>query len=112
MGTITIVGLGAGDIDQLSFGVYRTLKQANRLFLRTKDHPVVSQLEAEGIHIQSFDDIYEKYDQFEQVYEHIVEHLCEEVKKGDVVYAVPGHPLVAERTVKLLLEKKITFLFV
>ncbi|EPZ37491.1 Tetrapyrrole methyltransferase [Anoxybacillus ayderensis] len=106
MGTITIVGLGAGDIDQLSFGVYRTLKQANRLFLRTKDHPVVAQLEAEGIHIQSFDDIYEKYDQFEQVYEHIVEHLCAEVKKGDVVYAVPGHPLVAERTVKLLLEKK------
>ncbi|MBB5356598.1 tetrapyrrole methylase family protein/MazG family protein [Anoxybacillus mongoliensis] len=106
MGTITIVGLGAGDIDQLSFGVYRTLKQANRIFLRTKDHPVVAQLEAEGIHVQSFDEIYEKYDQFEQVYEHIVEHLCEEVKKGDVIYAVPGHPLVAERTVKLLLEKK------
>ncbi|PIC04287.1 nucleoside triphosphate pyrophosphohydrolase [Anoxybacillus flavithermus] len=106
MGTITIVGLGAGDIDQLSFGVYRTLKQANRIFLRTKDHPVVPQLEAEGIYVQSFDDIYKKYDQFEQVYEHIVEYLCEEVKKGDVVYAVPGHPLVAERTVKLLLEKK------
>ncbi|KIP20496.1 MULTISPECIES: nucleoside triphosphate pyrophosphohydrolase [Anoxybacillus] len=106
MGTITIVGLGAGDIDQLSLGVYRTLKQAERLFLRTKDHPVVAQLEAEGIYAQSFDDIYEKYDQFEQVYEHIVAFLCEEVKKGDVVYAVPGHPLVAERTVKLLLEKR------
>lgn len=106
MGTITIVGLGAGDIDQLSLGVYRTLKQAERLFLRTKDHPVVAQLEAEGIHAQSFDDIYEKYDQFEQVYEHIVAYLYEEAKKGDVVYAVPGHPLVAERTVKLLLEKR------
>ncbi|AKS37060.1 hypothetical protein NP92_14165 [Anoxybacillus gonensis] len=106
MGTITIVGLGAGDIDQLSLGVYRTLKQAERLFLRTKDHPVVAQLEAEGIHAQSFDDIYEKYDQFEQVYEHIVAYLCEEAKKGDIVYAVPGHPLVAERTVKLLLEKR------
>ncbi|WP_163151510.1 nucleoside triphosphate pyrophosphohydrolase [Anoxybacillus sp. MB8] len=106
MGTITIVGLGAGDIDQLSLGVYRTLKQAERLFVRTKDHPVVAQLEAEGIHAQSFDDIYEKYDQFEQVYEHIVAYLCEEAKKGDIVYAVPGHPLVAERTVKLLLEKR------
>ncbi|MGG6432999.1 nucleoside triphosphate pyrophosphohydrolase [Anoxybacillus sp. D401a] len=106
MGTITIVGLGAGDIDQLSLGVYRTLKQAERLFLRTKDHPAVAQLEAEGIYAQSFDDIYEKYDQFEQVYEHIVAYLCEEAKKGDIVYAVPGHPLVAERTVKLLLEKR------
>ncbi|SFA51357.1 tetrapyrrole methylase family protein / MazG family protein [Anoxybacillus pushchinoensis] len=106
MGTITIVGLGAGDIDQLPFGVYRTLKQAKRLFLRTKDHPVVAQLEAEGIHAQSFDDVYETYDQFEQVYEHIVKVLCEEAKKGDVVYAVPGHPLVAERTVKLLMEKQ------
>lgn len=106
MGTITIVGLGAGDMDQLSLGVYRTLKQAKRLFLRTKDHPVVAQLQEEGIYFQSFDDVYEKYDQFEQVYEHIVDYLCEEVKKGDVVYAVPGHPLVAERTVKLLLEKQ------
>ncbi len=36
MGTITIVGLGAGDIDQLSLGVYRTLKQAERLFCGQK----------------------------------------------------------------------------
>ena len=35
MKKITILGLGAGDLDQLPFGVYRQLKNTEALYLRT-----------------------------------------------------------------------------
>lgn len=105
---ITIVGLGAGELDQLPFGVYRLLTNNERpLFLRTKCHPVVEQLEHEISSFQSFDDVYEEYQQFEEVYVEIVDQLMQYAKKyEEIVYAVPGHPLVAEKTVQLLLNKQ------
>lgn len=102
---ISIIGLGAGDLDQLPLGVYKRLKQEKNLFLRTKEHPVVTELEQEGLEFQSFDSVYEKHDQFADVYEEITEALLAEAEKGPVTYAVPGHPLIAERTVQLLLER-------
>lgn len=101
---IEILGLGAGDLNQLPLGVYKKLLKQNRLFLRTKEHPVVKELEKEGVVYTSFDDIYEANDQFEAVYESICQRLLEEADNGPIVYAVPGHPLVAERTVQILLE--------
>ncbi|MEH7376776.1 nucleoside triphosphate pyrophosphohydrolase [Neobacillus drentensis] len=101
---IEILGLGAGDLEQLPVGVYKKLLKANSLFLRTKEHPVVSELEKEGLRYTSFDSIYEKHDQFEEVYEEIVETLLQKAESETIVYAVPGHPLVAERAVQLLLE--------
>jgi tetrapyrrole methylase family protein / MazG family protein len=101
---IEIIGLGAGDLNQLPLGVYKKLLSHNRLFLRTKEHPVVKELEKEGVGYTSFDDIYEANDQFEAVYEEICRRLLKEANDGPVVYAVPGHPLVAERTVQILLE--------
>ncbi|WP_442597378.1 nucleoside triphosphate pyrophosphohydrolase [Neobacillus sp. D3-1R] len=103
---IEIIGLGAGDLNQLPLGVYKKLLGQNRLFLRTKEHPVVKELESEGVTYTSFDHIYESHDQFEEVYEQICLQLLKEVKDGPVVYAVPGHPLVAERTVQLLINRQ------
>ncbi|GHI00864.1 nucleoside triphosphate pyrophosphohydrolase [Neobacillus kokaensis] len=102
--TIEIVGLGAGDIYQLPLGVYRKLVQAKHLYLRTKEHPVVVELEKEGMVYTSFDPVYENHEQFEEVYQEIVQILLEKAQTDDIVYAVPGHPLVAEQTVQLLLE--------
>ncbi|MFT4415988.1 nucleoside triphosphate pyrophosphohydrolase [Fredinandcohnia humi] len=104
--SITVVGLGAGDIAQLPLGIYRKLTSANNLYLRTKEHPVVKDLEAEGLMYQSFDNIYEKHDQFEEVYDEIVSILLGEAATKDILYAVPGHPMVAEKTVQLLLENE------
>ncbi|AMV09444.1 MazG family protein [Geobacillus thermoleovorans] len=104
MNTIYVFGLGAGDVKQLPIGVYRKLKRAHPLFLRTKEHPVVKWLTEEGIAFTSFDEVYEKHEQFADVYADIVDRLTEQAKRGDVFYAVPGHPLVAERTVQLLFE--------
>lgn len=104
-GKITIVGLGAGDLDQLSLGVYKRLKEAPFLFLRTKEHPVVRDLEREGIAFETFDPIYKESERFEDVYETIAGRLLRQAAQSDIVYAVPGHPMVAEKTVQLLLER-------
>ncbi|WP_261381115.1 SAM-dependent methyltransferase, partial [Bacillus paralicheniformis] len=105
-GKITVVGLGAGDMNQLTLGVYKRLTQAEVLYVRTKDHPLIEDLKKEIAEIHFFDEVYEKHDQFEDVYEEIVERLFEEAKQRDVLYAVPGHPFVAEKTVQLLLERR------
>src|SRR4051812_12934895 len=101
---IHIIGLGAGDLNQLPLGVYRTLKSAKQLFVRTAEHPVLQELKAEGLEYKSFDEIYQKYDDFEPVYREITEELIRLSEKGPVLYAVPGHPLVAEQTVQYLVE--------
>lgn len=101
---ITVIGLGAGDLAQMPLGIYRRLQHCDALYLRTKEHPVVKELEQEGVVFESLDELYEKYDEFEQVYEAIVEKLVTEAKTRSLVYAVPGHPFVAESTVQRLLE--------
>ncbi|MGG0719536.1 nucleoside triphosphate pyrophosphohydrolase [Robertmurraya massiliosenegalensis] len=105
MNKILIIGLGAGTLEQLPLGIYRLLTKAEQVFLRTKEHPVIKELQSEGITFSSFDDTYEKHDSFEAVYEEICEALFKLAESQSIIYAVPGHPLVAERTVQLLLER-------
>ncbi|MBS4201492.1 nucleoside triphosphate pyrophosphohydrolase [Bacillus sp. FJAT-49732] len=102
---IVIIGIGSGDLDQLPLGVYKLLKHGGRLMLRTKEHPVVEELVREEIVFESFDEVYEKHDQFEAVYEEITDTLLKMAETEKVIYAVPGHPMVAERTVQLLIEQ-------
>jgi tetrapyrrole methylase family protein/MazG family protein len=106
---ITVVGLGSGDENQLTLGVLRKLQQAGCLYLRTADHPVVPYLTGQCPDWQSFDELYESSATFDSVYEAIAERLIAEAQQtgGDIeiVYAVPGHPLVAEYTVQLLRER-------
>src|SRR5699024_3820747 len=103
---IYIVGLGAGEVEQLSLKVYRLLSnQKYPLYIRTADHPVVKDLREEGITYESFDTLYESHDHFTDVYEAIVERLKTYAQSSSLVYAVPGHPMLAERTVQLLNEQ-------
>ncbi|UII56016.1 nucleoside triphosphate pyrophosphohydrolase [Cytobacillus spongiae] len=105
MGRIIVLGLGAGDYHQLPLGIYKRLKESQLVFLRTKEHPVVADLVEEGFTFTSFDDIYEKHDHFDAVYEEISETLLNLASnQQEIIYAVPGHPLVAEKTVQILLE--------
>ncbi|MFP3472456.1 hypothetical protein R0J90_20595, partial [Micrococcus sp. SIMBA_144] len=56
--------------------------------------------------VKGFDDIYESNDSFEETYRTIVDRLFEEAQQGSLIYAVPGHPMMAEATVQLLLEEQ------
>ncbi len=105
MKKIVVLGLGAGELKQMPLGIYDILMKSEHVYLRTKEHPVVTELEARGFIYKSFDEIYEKNDQFENVYQEITRQLLEQAKEQTIVYAVPGHPFVAESTVQLLLEQ-------
>jgi tetrapyrrole methylase family protein/MazG family protein len=104
-GTIIVVGLGSGDENQLTLGVWNTLKKAGTLFVRTEQHPVVSYLRSENISFESFDYLYKNNDTFSNTYEEIVAFLFAAAVRSDhpIVYAVPGHPMVAESTVQQLI---------
>ncbi|MCA0989559.1 nucleoside triphosphate pyrophosphohydrolase [Guptibacillus algicola] len=102
---ITIIGTGAGDFDQLSIGSYRKLQSAGRVYARTIDHPVIRELIEEGLDIHGFDHVYEENESFEHTYRAIVDELWDEASKGSLVYTVPGHPMMAEATVQLLLNE-------
>lgn len=104
MHQLTIIGLGAGDLEQLPMGVYKALKAAKKVYVRTNDHPVLTELAKEGLTFESFDAVYEKHDDFLPVYQEIADSLLQAAGKDEVIYAVPGHPLVAEMTVQLLIE--------
>ncbi|ODP29987.1 uncharacterized protein PTI45_00606 [Paenibacillus nuruki] len=103
---ITIVGLGSGDVDQLTVGIFRKLEQAEKLFVRTKDHPALEALQADFV---TFDDVYESKNSFPEVYAEIANRLLQAAVEGldteEIIYAVPGHPMVAEKTVQILREQ-------
>ena len=101
---LTVIGLGAADFEQMQMGVYRKIKSAEKLYVRTEDHPVLQDLKREGIEFTSFDEVYVKHGSFGPVYEEIAERLIEAAAQEDIMYAVPGHPLVAEQTVQHLIE--------
>lgn len=102
MRTITIVGLGPGAVGHLSLETMGLLKSGAQVILRTAVHPTVAELVKQDVHFTSCDDLYEKAESFEDVYNGVVARVLEAAQGGDVVYAVPGSPLVAEKTVVLL----------
>ena len=99
---ITILGLGPGDPNLLTREAWEVLSQAKTIYLRTRKHPTVAGL-PQHLTLKDFDAIYDANDSFEKVYTRIVNALIKEAKKRDVIYAVPGHPLVGEATVPMLL---------
>ena len=98
MGKINIVGLGPGDESLISQGVLDILKSSSRIYLRTEKHPTVDKLK-KSIKYTNLDYFYDNEDNFESVYKQIAEFIIEKSNEGDLVYAVPGHPRVAEMTV-------------
>ena len=102
---ITVVGLGPGRFGLITLESWQVMQQAERLVLRTRIHPTVADIEKRGLTFSSYDGFYEEAPDFETLYHHIAEDLPHRAaEQGDLVYAVPGSPLVAERTVVLLRE--------
>lgn len=103
MHCLTIVGLGPGEFGLVTLEAWQSIENASQLFLRTEKHPSVQELKNRGIKFSSYDAIYETKSSFEEVYDFIVTDCLRHARENDgVVYAVPGSPAVAERTVVLL----------
>ncbi|WP_110953639.1 bifunctional methyltransferase/pyrophosphohydrolase YabN [Anaerosinus massiliensis] len=103
MGEIIIVGLGPGSLGFITLETWDKLTSAKTLLLRTAKHPTVEELRKHKIEFSSYDEIYDTKATFEDVYQTITQDVIRRAKQGEqVVYAVPGSPLVAEKTVLLI----------
>ena len=99
---IHIVGLGPGDPAQVTVETRDLLASGLPVVLRTRHHPSAETL-APGA--EDCDDLYRRGGSFEEVYEAVAARMLERAVVGPVVFAVPGHPLFAERAVSLVLGR-------
>ena len=103
MGSILIVGLGPGPFGCMSLETWDVVRQSKTLLLRTSIHPTVEELRVRGIGFESYDAFYEQGTDFDSIYAAIAADVLERAQQGqDVVFAVPGSPMVAEKTVGLI----------
>ena len=101
---VRVVGLGPGGLDLVTNRTMRLISDAPHVRLRTRVHPAAASL----VDVISYDDLYERASSFDDLYQAIVDDLVDVATKssaGEVVYVVPGSPVVAERTVELLRER-------
>jgi tetrapyrrole methylase family protein/MazG family protein len=96
---IDVVGLGPAGPELITEETFGLIGAAPALFLRTRRHPAAAAFPD----AQTFDHHYERAGTFDEVYRDIVRDLVvAATTMGSVAYAVPGSPVVAERTVALL----------
>lgn len=99
--TVVVGGLGPAGPEHLTAAVADAIARIPNRYLRTRRHPSASVV-AEA---HSFDDLYEDADTFEEVYRAIAGTLVAAAHEhGEVLYLVPGSPLVLERSVRHLLD--------
>jgi tetrapyrrole methylase family protein / MazG family protein len=97
---IVVCGLGPAGPDLVTAATHEAVGRIPHRFLRTARHP------AAGVvgEVPTFDHLYDEGESIGAVYAAIVEALVTAAAEhGEVLYAVPGSPAVAERTVELLL---------
>src|ERR1039458_467597 len=102
--TVIVVGLGPAGAAYLSPSVRERIEGASTARLRTRHHPAAEAFPD----VASFDDLYDHAGDFDALYDAIANELVALARvdpSSSVVYAVPGSPVVAERTVALLRER-------
>ncbi len=98
---VRVVGLGPGDAEHVTTRTWRLIHEHPVVRLRTRVHPSAAGLDD----VASYDELYECAESFDELYRDIVEDLvalAAAASGGEVLYVVPGSPVVAEHTVELL----------
>lgn len=102
---IKIVGLGPGAPEALTIGTIKALEESKNIIFRTEKHPTVDYLKDTIKNFKTYDHFYESGNNFDEVYENIAKDVVSQYKNtGELIYAVPGHPLVAEKSVFNLMK--------
>lgn len=96
---VVVIGLGPGDPGLVTAQAQAAVDRIGVRFLRTARHPS-AHVVGDAV---TMDDLYEAADTFDGVYRAIVDRLvAAAIEHGEVLYAVPGSPLVLERSVRWL----------
>jgi tetrapyrrole methylase family protein / MazG family protein len=99
---ITVIGLGPGNPGLRTLAAQRALDAASRIILRTRIHPGLDDLATDD-RVTDCDDLYDCAADFEVLYPAIARRVLGAVRSdGAVVFAVPGHPRIGERSVPLI----------
>ena len=99
MPRIVVVGLGPGGPAHVTAETLSAIERIPHRHLRTERHPTAHLVPDAVTH----DDLYETADRFDDVYDAITARLVDDAHRhGEILYAVPGSPLVLERTVRAL----------
>ncbi len=101
---IHIIGLGPGDPGLITQRAWQLISEASEIWVRTRTHPAVPHI-AKRVKVFSYDALYEAHRDFDAVYAAIAEDIVARARAGDVIYAVPGDPAVAERTPQLIRQR-------
>lgn len=108
---VMVVGLGPGRWDDLTLEARDVLLSAPHILCRTLRHPTVEALHERRpeLALESFDALYDQAASFAELYPTMVERLLtlareQHARQPDLplVYAVPGHPLLGEESVRRL----------
>ena len=96
---VVIVGLGPGPRNTVTQATLEAIERIKVQFVRTKRHPTADLMPK----ATSFDSLYDTLPTFEDVYGAITEAVvAAALKHGEVLYAVPGSPLILESSVAQL----------
>ena len=100
---VVVVGLGPAGADLLLPAARAALDRVPVRFVRTARHPAVDDLAADGITLEPLDLLYDQADDLDTVYAAIADRVVETAReRGEILYAVPGSPTIAERSVELI----------
>lgn len=102
-----IVGTGPGPIEYLTCEARKILEDAPRILFRYTYDPVAKWLIASGKDFISFERLYgDSRMTYKAIYRLIVNTIIKEAKlKGRAVFALPGNPVVFEKTPKWILDQ-------
>lgn len=109
MGKLCIVGLGPMGENGLTKEAMEIINNGNPNFLRTDQHESISYFKKNQIPYTSYDDYYETKENFVDIYESITQDLIRRAEKQDINYFVPGHPLIAEKTVLNIIQSGASY---
>jgi len=103
--TLVIAGLGPGALEMVPQETISLAKRAEKVFLRTQEHPSVEILRRERIPFTSFDSLYAEAEDFDRLYRNIADMVLESVRERNTMYIVPGNPLLGEKSVEMILDR-------
>ncbi|MDD4780375.1 MAG: nucleoside triphosphate pyrophosphohydrolase [Tissierellia bacterium] len=106
MNTIQIIGMGSGKLHDLTLKAFNALNEGIPNYSRTDRHPIINEIKDNNIEIHTFDEYFEKYDTFEEIYNNITIKIIELSEKyGKINYCTAGSPFYSDIVTKKLIDE-------